>query len=288
MAALNQKALLDMLNPDGAQGAMPMPPIDGGSAAQNAAEPGGFAGPAAQGMPQSGGNATAPAFKSPAQPNTGTSMGALSNGTDTIQLPQVDPSKATGPLQDNMDGNTGPIPIGNVQPTDAGSGNPTIDAFNAAKGKGFMVGFDPSKLNSDYADTKYSPAAKFTAQASQMMPISRGNLQDFVGLAQSQGFKNAKMVGDDKVDFGDGNGPIDIIRADGQPVFQNTTGNAQWEGQYGGAGGGGGHDAGGGGISMGSIDPRLGGDPLAAIQQALGAYQNSPNLQALLSQLGGR
>ncbi len=166
-----------------------------------------------------------------------------------------------------------------------GLGNPTIDAFNAAKGKGFMVGFDPGKLNSDYSNTKYSPAAKFTAQASQMMPIQRGNLQDFVGLAQSQGFKDAKLVGDDKVDFGDGNGPIDIIRADGQPVFQNTTGNGQWEAQYGHGGGGASSDGGG---DAGHANPIIQGSPTASIDQALSSYGQPSNLiQQLIAQLQG-
>lgn len=59
------------------------------------------------------------------------------------------------------------------------------------------------------------------------------------------------------------------------------SGNGTWQGWE--PEGGGGEPAAMGG---GWIDAQLGGDPLAAIQQALSQYGNSANLQALLAQLG--
>ena len=46
--------------------------------------------------------------------------------------------------------------------------------------------------------------------------------------------------------------------------------------------------SGNGGSAMGGLPPELGGDPMAAIQAALAKYQGkSPNIEALLAQLGG-
>ncbi len=50
---------------------------------------------------------------------------------------------------------------------------------------------------------------------------------------------------------------------------------------------GGGGDAAAGPAGMGGLDAQLTGDPTAAIQDALSKLGNSPNLQALLAQLGG-
>lgn len=71
----------------------------------------------------------------------------------------------------------------------------------------------------------------------------------------------------------------DIIQGFNDPNRTNKSWGA-WAPEDGGAPGGGGMAAGGG------LDPRLMGDPMAGIQEALGKLGSSENLQALLRQLG--
>lgn len=175
---------------------------------------------------------------------------------------------------------------------------------NTTPGRPFLLGFDTGKLTdpaSGSADgSKYTPAAKAFGQAYLGgADIGRGNLGPMVNAIKQQ-FPNAKAVGEDKIDFGDGAGPIDVIGSDGSVRFQNTTDNAQWEGAHGGGGGaaGGGGGAapaagpmggGGGGLPGGNIDSLLSGDPMAQIQAALAQYAGQPrsNAQALLQKLAG-
>jgi hypothetical protein len=110
--------------------------------------------------------------------------------------------------------------------------------------KGFLVGFDTAKLNDPNKQPgesgKYTPAAKAFAKITQTLGGGRGDLEGWVNAARQSGFPNARSVGDDKIDFGDGAGPIDVVRSDGQVVFQNTTGNANYEATHGGGSSGGG------------------------------------------------
>lgn len=100
-----------------------------------------------------------------------------------------------------------------------------------------LLGFDADKLldpsSGSVAGSKYTDAAKtFYKGLQENVGVSRGGLNNMAAFAQQNGFPNAKVIGDDKIDFGDGNGPVDVIRGDGQIVFQNTTGNPVWEQQY--------------------------------------------------------
>ncbi len=102
-----------------------------------------------------------------------------------------------------------------------------------------LLGFDQSKMaDPNYTGSvgKYDAAAHaFNNSIGQDVGWTRGSdNSNAINYLKANGFGNAKMVGDDKVDFGDGNGPVDIFRSDGSLVFQNTTGNSQWEGQHGG------------------------------------------------------
>ena len=89
-------------------------------------------------------------------------------------------------------------------------------AHAAAAGDGYapIPGFDLGKLmNSTHENPKYSPAVRVFSQAicaGNLQPGAAG-LQSIVAYAQARGFGDAKVVGDDRIDFGDGVGPVDVI-----------------------------------------------------------------------------
>ncbi len=199
--------------------------------------------------------------------------------------------KDRGPITD-----AAAAPGGNAtaEPSAAPSWNPGAKAGQDVT----LLGFDRDKLFSpdsgSAAGSKYTPAAKAFAQGlKQDVGLSRGGLGNMTAYLKANGFPNAKEVGDDKIDFGDGQGPIDVIRGgDNQIVFQNTTGNPTWEGQHGGAGGasdGGMAPDAGAALGGPQFDSALSGDPLAKIQQLISQMSGSrPNFAALMQQLGGQ
>jgi len=74
-----------------------------------------------------------------------------------------------------------------------------------------VQGFDATKMaDPNYSSAKYTPAAReFAAAQGAGVQVGRNNLDPLVAHAQANGFPNARVVGDDKIDYGDGNGPID-------------------------------------------------------------------------------
>lgn len=108
------------------------------------------------------------------------------------------------------------------------SGAPGQTIYHPEAAQGGVFGFDTGKLNDpNYLDAKYTPAAKtFSAGMAAGVQISRGNLDAMVQFAQAHGM-NARAVGDDKIDFGDGEGPVDVLANQGGHdliVFQNNQG----------------------------------------------------------------
>lgn len=89
-----------------------------------------------------------------------------------------------------------------------------------------IQGFDTTKLqNTGYSSGKYTPALRtFSAYLGSGGQVSRGNLQGAVSYAQANGHPGAHAVGDDKIDFGDGNGPIDVVQSNGSVWFNNQPG----------------------------------------------------------------
>ncbi len=123
---------------------------------------------------------------------------------------------------------------------------------------GVVPGFDTAKFATPSTDpgSKYTKAAAtYSLAIGAGVAFDRGNLDPLVAFAKANGFANAKAVGDDKIDFGDGWGPIDVIRSDGLKVFQNTTGNPVWEAKYGKGGSGGSGGTGEGGTGVDPHDP---------------------------------
>lgn len=88
-----------------------------------------------------------------------------------------------------------------------------------------IPGFDFGKLQTQGRGTpaKYTDAVRtFSQGIASLGTPRRNNLEPHVAYARANGFPNARSTSDDKIDFGDGNGPIDIIRAGSDAVwFQN-------------------------------------------------------------------
>jgi hypothetical protein len=86
---------------------------------------------------------------------------------------------------------------------------------------GNVPGFDTGKLqDSTHANDKYIQSVRTLSQfVGSGGQVTRGHLDGLVAYAKAHGFANAQAVGDDKVDFGDGHGPIDVLRSDGALQF---------------------------------------------------------------------
>ena len=80
-----------------------------------------------------------------------------------------------------------------------------------------MLGFDYVKLNTpDHTTPKY-----VFARATQDVPLAwdrasrSSGLQQIVDTVKQNGYPDAKVTGKDSIDFGDGNGDIDVLTSDG-------------------------------------------------------------------------
>lgn len=86
---------------------------------------------------------------------------------------------------------------------------------------GNVPGFDLGKLqDSTHQNGKYIQSVRTLSQfIGSGGQVTRGHLDGLVAYAKAHGFANAHVVDDDEVDFGDGHGPIDVIRSDGALQF---------------------------------------------------------------------
>lgn len=81
-----------------------------------------------------------------------------------------------------------------------------------------MIGFDYAKLN----NPNHGTAKYVFARATQDLefpwdrPSRSEGLQRIADYAKERGYANSVVIGDDKIDFGDGFGPIDVLTGDGQ------------------------------------------------------------------------
>jgi hypothetical protein len=97
-----------------------------------------------------------------------------------------------------------------------------------------ILGFSTEKLNDwTHVNDKYTLAVRHFAAAKEGKPPTTASLEAIAADARAGNFPNAKVTGDDTIDYGDGYGEIDVITSVGTAgagwAFQNTTGNAQWE-----------------------------------------------------------
>jgi hypothetical protein len=103
--------------------------------------------------------------------------------------------------------------------TEASAAAAQAAAPQAASARGYqpMLGFDYVKLNtSSHTTPKY-----VFARATQEVDLAwdrasrSAGLQKIVDNVKLNGYANATVIGDDTIDFGDGNGEIDVLTGDG-------------------------------------------------------------------------
>jgi hypothetical protein len=74
----------------------------------------------------------------------------------------------------------------------------------------YLEGFDPSKLDLSHPD---ADSIKYAfARATQGLAPGSESLDEIVRRLQSQGFTNVRRAGPDSIDFGMGEGQMDVIR----------------------------------------------------------------------------
>ena len=80
-----------------------------------------------------------------------------------------------------------------------------------------MLGFDYTKLNTPTHTTPKYVFARATQDVNLAWDrLSRSaGLQQIVDLVKQNGYPNAAVTGKDSIDFGDGNGPIDVLTSEG-------------------------------------------------------------------------
>ena len=117
-------------------------------------------------------------------------------------------------------------------PANLGAPTSADTAFAAAPGTGpttwggpttyaNIPGFDWDKLNDPKKQNdKYTPALRAFAAAigSQGLKPTSESLSAIAAYAKANGFPNASVAGKDTIDFGDGRGPVDVIRDVGGPT----------------------------------------------------------------------
>jgi hypothetical protein len=80
-----------------------------------------------------------------------------------------------------------------------------------------MMGFDYTKLN----DPSHTTPKYVFARATQDVNLAwdrasrSGGLQQIVDAVKQNGYPDAKVTGKDSIDFGDGNGDIDVLTSEG-------------------------------------------------------------------------
>jgi hypothetical protein len=81
-----------------------------------------------------------------------------------------------------------------------------------------MLGFDYVKLNTPSHTTAKYVFARATQDIDFAFdrPSRSANLQKIADYAKDHGYPDAKVTGDDTMDFGDGYGNIDVLTGDGQ------------------------------------------------------------------------
>lgn len=89
-----------------------------------------------------------------------------------------------------------------------------------------VPGFDLGKLNNPkHQNDKYTPAVRaFSQGLGAGVTVARGQLDPMLKHIQANGFPQARAVGDDKIDFGDGRGAVDVITSQGALWFNNQPG----------------------------------------------------------------
>lgn len=120
------------------------------------------------------------------------------------------PTSNTMPIGGKPPGVSGTMPVGGTQKRDQWSGVGSVTGGNL----GNVEGFDAANFADPNMQTaKYQAGRIF----SRYDPNDAGALEKILGDAEFKSvFANAKGMGPDKIDFGDGR-PVDMIRGHGAP-----------------------------------------------------------------------
>ncbi len=108
--------------------------------------------------------------------------------------------------------------VGGTETTPAALPTGPVTRANTIAGYQAMVGFDFGKLNNlGHTTPKYvfARATQDIAFAIDRASRSAG-LQLIADYAKTHGYPNTTVIGDDTMNFGDGNGDIDVLTGDGQ------------------------------------------------------------------------
>jgi len=211
-------------------------------------------------------------------------LGSLGQGEDADTA--VEPFKAEGLAPGEDAPNTSPAPA--LDPVLASPTGPA-DAPIAAKPTnnfGSAMGLDEGKFNDpNKHDFKYD-----TMRVLSRFDPKAGFSPEVINALNSElgGTYGNYSGGGDKLSLSGAKGAKDAADFANQDwIYAHKAGNDATKWNF----GGGGAPAAGGAMGGGGIPglpPELGGDPMAAIQAALAKYQGkSPNIEALLAQLGG-
>lgn len=144
-------------------------------------------------------------------PPTVVRRSASTQGYNTASDDPMNPSPPNPP-----DPPPPPPPNNPTPPPPPNSGTTAPPRYEAGRTYNSMAGWDDTKLN----DLSHQTAKYDFARAMQTLGGSAGSYRGHLGTIASflngRGYPNAKAVGDDKIDFGDGYGPIDVITGGGE------------------------------------------------------------------------
>jgi hypothetical protein len=153
-------------------------------------------------------------------------LDALFKSVDKNGDKQVSADEFRGQTATTSESMTAPMLSGISQVSSLATAATSTTATTAAAAGGYapIQGFDFRKLSDTTHQTdKYSPAVRAFSQALYALKpdaaASRDHLAPIVDYVKQLGFPNATAVGDDKIDFGDGVGPIDVITSSNQWWF---------------------------------------------------------------------
>ncbi len=108
--------------------------------------------------------------------------------------------------------------VGATQTTPAAPTASPTHRVNTIAGYQAMVGFDFGKLNNIGHTTPKYVFARATQDIAFAFdrPSRSAGLQQIADYAKTHGYPNTTVIGDDTMNFGDGNGDIDVLTGDGQ------------------------------------------------------------------------
>lgn len=103
--------------------------------------------------------------------------------------------------------------------TAAATTEPDWNRYEQGRTYNPMPGWDTGKLQ----DLEHQNAKYDFARAVQTLGIpsqqARGNLEVYVDWLQARGYPDARVTSDDKIDFGDGYGPVDVVDRHGNWIW---------------------------------------------------------------------